>query len=118
MSEVEFQKASDGKELLGRRLKNWKMELNDETMASLLKKLQYKSINAFYAAIGEGILDVSDIKNHINEIQKQEIDNGKEIEQRQSRPGVQESKGNDDILVIEAKNVRGLELPDSAAQFQ
>ena len=109
MSEVEFQKASDGKELLGRRLKNWKMELNDETMASLLKKLQYKSINAFYAAIGEGILDVSDIKNHINEIQKQEIDNGKEIEQRQSRPGVQESKGNDDILVIEAKNVRGLD---------
>lgn len=109
MSEVEFQKAADGKELLGRRLKNWKMELNDETMASLLKKLQYKTINAFYAAIGEGILDVSDIKNHINEIQKQEIDNGKEIEQRQSRPGVQESKGNDDILVIEAKNVRGLD---------
>ena len=109
MSEVEFQKAADGKELLGRRLKNWKMELNDETMASLLKKLQYKTINAFYAAIGEGILDVSDIKNHINEIQNQENDSGKEIEQRQSRPGVQESKGNDDILVIEAKNVRGLD---------
>ena len=109
MSEVEFQKAADGKELLGRRLKNWKMELNDETMASLLKKLQYKTINAFYAAIGEGILDVSDIKNHINEIQNQENDTAREIEQKQSRPGVQESKGNDDILVIEAKNVRGLD---------
>ena len=109
MSEVEFQKAADGKELLGRRLKNWKMELNDETMASLLKKLQYKTINAFYAAIGEGILDVGDIKNHINEIQNQENDTAREIEQKQSRPGVQESKGSDDILVIEAKNVRGLD---------
>ena len=37
------QKAADGKELLGRRLKNWKMDLDDETMAAILKKLQYKT---------------------------------------------------------------------------
>ena len=37
LSEAEFQKAADGKELLGRRLKNWKMELEEDVMAALLK---------------------------------------------------------------------------------
>ena len=109
MSEAEFQKAADGKEILGRRLKNWKMELDDETMATMMKKLPYKTINAFYAAIGEGILDVTDVKNMINEIHNQSNEQVKEAEHKAERAGVQESKGNDDILVIDAKNVRGLD---------
>ena len=109
MSEAEFQKAADGKEILGRRLKNWKMELDDETMATMMKKLPYKTINAFYAAIGEGILDVTDVKNMINEIHNQSNEQVKEAEHKAGRSGVQESKGNDDILVIDAKNVRGLD---------
>lgn len=109
MSEAEFQKASDGKELLGRRLKNWKMELDDETLATMMKKLPYKTLNAFYAAIGEGMLDVTDVKNMINEIRSQGNEQPKEVEHKTGRPGVQESKGSDDILVIDAKNVRGLD---------
>ena len=109
MSEAEFQKASDGKELLGRRLKNWKMELDDETMAVLLKKLQYKTINAFYAAIGEGVLDVADVKNYINEIHNQGSEQPKEIDQKDIKTGIHQGKSNDDILVIDAKNVRGID---------
>ena len=109
MSEAEFQKASDGKELLGRRLKNWKMELDDETMAVLLKKLQHKTINAFYAAIGEGVLDVADVKNYINEIHNQSTEQPKEIDQKDIRTGIHQGKSNDDILVIDAKNVRGID---------
>ena len=109
MSEAEFQKASDGKELLGRRLKNWKMELDDETMAVLLKKLQYKTINAFYAAIGEGVVDVADVKNYINEIHNQSTEQPKEIDQKDIRTGIHQGKSNDDILVIDAKNVRGID---------
>ena len=109
MSEAEFQKAADGKELLGRRLKNWKMELDDETMAALLKKLQYKTINAFYAAIGDGVLDVADVKNHINELHSQNTEQTKETDLKSVKTGIQQGKGNDDILVIDAKNVRGLD---------
>ena len=109
MSEAEFQKAADGKELLGRRLKNWKMELDDETMAALLKKLQYKTINAFYAAIGDGVLDVADVKNHINELHSQNTEQAKEADLKSVKTGIQQGKGSDDILVIDAKNVRGLD---------
>ena len=108
LSEAEFQKAADGKELLGRRLKNWKMELDDETLANILKKLQYKTINAFYAAIGEEILDVSDVKNLINEIQQGSNEQAQNDAEKRSRSTVQEN-GSDDILVIDAKNVRGLD---------
>ena len=109
LSEAEFKKAAEGKEILGRRLKNWKMELDDETMAGILKKLQFKNLNAFYAAIGEESLDVSEIKNLIAEViqgaQEQAVQNENE---KKGRSGVQE-KGTDDILVIDAKNVRGID---------
>ena len=110
LSEAEFQKASDGKELLGRRLKNWKMELSDDVMAEILKRLKYKTINAFYAAVGEGELDVADIKNLIQEISSASSNMPvAEPDKKSTKPGVSESRGSDDILVIDAKNVRGLD---------
>ena len=110
LSEAEFKKAADGKELLGRRLKNWKMEIDDETMAVMLKKLPYKTINAFYAAIGEGELDVADVKNMVNEIRNVDSSSPQPEQERKQGAGVQEKSGNnDDILVIDAKNVKGLD---------
>ena len=109
LSEAEFQKASDGKEMLGRRLKNWKMVLEDDTLAAILKKLQYKTTNAFYAAIGAGELDVADIKNMINEINSGTQEQVVEHERKSSSKAVVQEKGNDDIFVIDAKNVRGLD---------
>ena len=108
LSEAEFQKASDGKELLGRRLKNWKMELEDELMAAILKKLQLKTINAFYAAIGEGTLDVADVKNMILEITNSTQEPQIPESEKRVKAGIHE-KGSDDILVIDAKNVRGID---------
>ena len=110
LSEAEFKKAADGKELLGRRLKNWKMEIDDETMAVMLKKLPYKTLNAFYAAIGEGELDVADIKNMVNEIRNIENSSFSAEQEKKTGAGIKEHSGNsDDILVIDAKNVKGID---------
>ena len=109
LSEAEFKKAADGKEILGRRLKNWKMELDDETMAAILKKLQFKTINAFYAAIGDELLDVADVKNMILELTQGSTESGGAAETDKKAKGVVQEKGSDDILVIDAKNVKGLD---------
>ena len=109
LSEAEFKKAADGKEMLGRRLKNWKMELDDETMAAILKKLQYKTINAFYAAIGEEVLDVAEVKNLILEFTQGVQEQQANVETAQKGKNVVQEKGTDDILVIDAKNVKGLD---------
>ena len=110
LSEAEFKKAADGKEILGRRLKNWKMEIDDETMAVMLKKLPYKTINAFYAAIGEGELDVAEVKNMVNEIRNVDTTATVQGAEKKQSTGIQErSSNNDDILVIDAKNVKGID---------
>ena len=110
LSEAEFKKAADGKELLCRRLKNWKMEIDDETMATILKKLPYKTLNAFYAAIGEGELDVSDIKNMVNELHSNDSAAAVSDQEKKSGSVLRENRGsNDDILVIDAKNVKGID---------
>ena len=108
LDEAELKKAADGKELLGRRLKNWKMELDDKTLAGILKKLQFKTVNAFYAAIGEGSLDVADVKEMLTSTEAEQ-QAPPEQDKKISRSGVSEHKGNDDILVIAAKNVRGID---------
>ena len=108
LSEAEFKKAADGKELLGRRLKNWKLELDDETLAAILKKCQFKTINAFYAAIGDETLDVAEVKNMILEMSQGSSGPNVAETEKKSR-GITQDKGNDDIMVIDAKNVRGID---------
>ena len=109
LSEAEFKKAADGKELLRRRLKNWKMEVEDEEMAAILKKLPYKTLNAFYAAIGERELDVTEFKNMVNEIRNADIPVGSDQEKKTGGVLKERSNNNDDILVIDAKNVKGID---------
>ena len=110
LSEAEFKKAADGKELLSRRLKNWKMEIDDETMAAVMKKLPYKTLNAFYAAIGEGELDVTEVKNLVNEIRNAESASLPAETEKKTGAILKEKGGNnDDILVIDAKNVKGID---------
>ena len=109
LSEAEFKKAADGKELLNRRLKNWKMEIDDETMAAVMKKLPYKTLNAFYAAIGEGELDVADVKNMVSEIRNAEVPAAADQEKKVGGILKEKNNNNDDILVIDAKNVKGID---------
>lgn len=110
LSEEEFKKASDGKELLERRLKNWKLEISDEELASFLKKRGYKTLNAFYAAIGEGELDINDIKSYIleQENRKETPDVPASVQPRVSR---QDDRTENGPVVIESmQSTKGFDI--------
>lgn len=112
LSEAEFKKAADGKEILGRRLKNWKMDMNDDLLAAIMKKLQFKTVNAFYAAIGDETLDVADIKNMLSEltaVAKPEDTSENQETGPKVWTGTNSSHSSDDILVLNAKNIRNLD---------
>ena len=109
LGEGEFAKATDGKELLGRRLKNWKMELDDETTAAIIKKHQFKTINSFYAAIGDGTVDVADVKEWILEHKQGMQPQPAQTEVERKPKELLQEKGSDDILIIDAKNVKGID---------
>ena len=115
LNEEEYKKAAQGKELLGRRLKNWKLELPDDVVAELLKRLKYNTLNSFYAAIADGIVDVNDVKNYIldrDRIAAEAIEAAREaeaerIETRSADWGNRHSS--DDILVLNARDLKGLD---------
>jgi len=65
LKEEEFKLASAGKEMIDRRLKNSKLELPDEMMNRITKKFNYKTINEFYAAVGNGTVDFAQVKDYI-----------------------------------------------------
>lgn len=109
LSEAEFKKAADGKELLARRLKNWKLELNDELLANIMKRLQYKNVNAFYAAVGDGTIDISDLKNLIQDSTGQKEESQASESEKKQKAGTYSDRASDDIMVLDARNVRNLD---------
>jgi len=116
LHEEENKKASEGKELLERRLKNWKLDLPDEMLSEFMKKNCYPGVKEFYSAIGDGTLDVNVVKNYILEhdamvARAQEAAKAaEEKKMEESRERWQSGKGSkgDDILVLNAKGLKGL----------
>ena len=51
-----------GREMLERRLKNWKMELTPEDLMQLMKHFRIKQISDFYAAVAREDISLQDIK--------------------------------------------------------
>ena len=103
-------RAVDGKELLERRLKNWKLELPDDMLTEFRKKNNYPTLTAFYAAIGAGTLDVNAIKDYIlGEAARHaaSVEAAEAVQASAKASRHYESK--DDILVLNAKNVKGLD---------
>lgn len=70
LKEEENKRAAIGKDILSRRLKNWKMELPDDILAELVKKYKFGSINEFFGAVGEDKINILDIKDFILEEHK------------------------------------------------
>ena len=110
LSEGEQKLASAGRELLERRLKNWKLEFPDEMLTEMMKKRKITSVNAFFAAVGGGNIDVNEIKEYIltEEKRRQEALEAAQA-QEASRPHRMETSSKDDILVLNAKDLKGLD---------
>ena len=111
INEGELRLAAAGRELLERRLKNWRLEFPDEMRTEMMKQRHITAVNTFLAAIGDGQIDVNEIKDYIL---KEEERHRKAVEAAQSqdtaRPHAQgPSSGKDDILVLNAKDLKGLD---------
>lgn len=105
LAEEEFRKASDGKELVARRIKNWKLELTDEDMAVLIKRHQMKSINEFYCAIAEGAIDIASVKDYLEH--KGQADTEQQSPRQRTVTTEQQKQSDSDVLVI-GGNIRNL----------
>ena len=67
LNEEEAKRAKAGREILIRRLKNWKLEFGDDELSDLIKKLKFKTNNDFFGSIGSGQTDPIVVKEYIND---------------------------------------------------
>ena len=58
LKEIEYKNAAEGRELLERRFKNWKIEYNETNVARLSEKLGYKAVSDFYQTLASGKEDL------------------------------------------------------------
>ena len=102
-------RAVDGRELLERRLKNWKMELPDDMLTEFRRKFNYPTLTSFYAAVGDGSLDVNTIKDYILSEEQRHAQSVEAAEAIQEKVKARHYESKDDILVLNAKNVKGID---------
>ncbi len=115
-SEIEYAREAEGRELLERRLKNWKLELTDEQLANFMSKhTPYKTLTAFYGAVGDGTIDLAVLRNYLKEEESasERRSQGTGAASRSgSTAGGSEEEGavGEEIAVIGAKDIRGLDI--------
>lgn len=100
LREQTFKRAEIGKELLDRRLKNWKLEIDDSTQRLLMKEFGYKDINVFFSAVGEEKITASEIKDFLDRLTQ-------EKEQSQSEPSKTATAENFHTNIDDAEKEKG-----------
>lgn len=104
--------AAEGREILERRLRNWKLEFPDELLTEFMKSARFNSEMSMMAAIAAEELDINDIKEFLLQKQAQKEEHASQkpdtaSEEKKTYGG--SAASSDDILVINAKNVKGLD---------
>ena len=110
IKEQESRGADLGKELLQRRFKNRKIELDESTLAQLVKKLNFKTATEFYTAIDAEQLDINTIIEKYLEIEHRAVETSERVsaEEYVMQPRIDDDDSfNHDILVID-NNIKGL----------
>ena len=111
LKERENRASELGRELLQRRLKNRKVEIDEATMSKIIKRLGYKTVTAFYAEIADEKIDVSRILSEYESIENIGAESGVtrsagDFTLQQAQDEDRDAAGNE-VLVI-GDNVKGL----------
>lgn len=102
------------KELLRRRFRNRKLDLDEGYMGHLIKKLGFKEVSDFYKQISDGKLDPNDIIEQYIKIREQIQNAGRDHETRSADnfeyegPNNEMVQENEDILTID-QNLKGID---------
>lgn len=108
LNEERTNMAEQGKEILARKFKNWKLDLNDEAIRKMLKKYGFKLAVDLYFDIAVGKIDPLEIKSLITE-KEEEVTAKLKLEELLPKTELKELtfEGGDDFLVIDnnIKNV-------------
>ncbi len=114
LKEIQVKDGVYAKEMIERRLKNRKIEMEEGIMSHLIKKLGFKETNDFYKQIADESLDINmviekyqEIKGHEENLSAQQQTRSAEGYSYES-PAEELANTSNDVLVID-KNLKGIE---------
>lgn len=114
IKETQIKEGLFAKEMIERKFKNRKIELEESFMARLITKLGFKEVSDFYKQIAEGGLDINVIIDKYLEIQARESGVKSEGPVRSAEEfnfitdTEHSGHGSDDVLVID-RNLKGID---------
>ncbi|MCE1155183.1 MAG: RelA/SpoT family protein [Bacteroidales bacterium] len=113
LKEIEYKDAEMGREILSRRFKNWKIDLEEGKISKLAKKKGFKTVSDFYQELAQGKLDILEVReSYLEQDRKDSPDNPVEIRSAETftkEPVAPESSGKEDVLII-AQDLKNVEF--------
>ena len=116
LKETQLKDGLFAKEMLERKFKNRKLEIEDSIMFHVVKKMGFKEVSDFYKQIADGILDTNDvIEKYIELKEGEKVVTGDNVARSAEEFVLDESKVaglnvpmNDDVLIID-RNLKGID---------
>lgn len=108
LNEEKLKLAELGKELLERRARNRKLDIDESLMMRLIKKRGYKFANDFFADLGEGKEDVNRFLTAYAELAAPEEEVERVSAGEFKLAGQQHHEGSSEVLIIGEKSIKGL----------
>jgi GTP pyrophosphokinase len=105
--ELNNRSANLGKELLERRFKNRKIDLQEATIMKVIKKMGYKTVTDFYHAVADETLDINDIITEYDNVERKATESAEIRSAEEFQLVKEEDNGNNDVLVI-GDNIKGI----------
>ncbi len=114
LKETQVKDGLYAKEMLERRFKNKKIELEESIMNHMIKKMGFKEVSDFYKQVADEKLDSNDIVDKYIEVRDRDLNlnapktaqSAKEF--NYENPDKELAKASDDVLVID-RNLKGLD---------
>ena len=112
LKEMDKRSSELGREMLQRRFKNRKLELDEGTLSRTLKKMGYKTVTDFYCALADETLDINSVVDTYSGLDlKAKADESAKVSASEyvMQPMTDDEgrPGDSDILVI-GDNIRGI----------
>lgn len=115
LKETQVKDGLYAKEMLERRMKNRKIDMDESTMSHLVKKLGFKEMNDFYKQIADETLDINhviekyqEVKEHDNNLSAPQQPTRSADEYNYENPVEELTNNGSDVLVID-RNLKGID---------
>jgi GTP pyrophosphokinase len=110
IKEEQKKEADHGKELLKRRLKNWKIKGEQEAVNKLIRHFNYKEATDFFYDLGLERIDINDVKEFLTREEEQKQQQGKEVQNGEEKQTETKDKkeGKEEYIEI-GDNLKGID---------